>query len=247
MGRGIKTRESIWYNIINYGFEMIGRHYSIYRAFVVENKDPLNMNRLQLLIPHLNESAPDDTWAFPKNVFGGKNYGTQLLPQKGDMVWVEFEYGDPDYPVWSHAGYGEEELPKEFESVNHYGFKTPQGTLIIINDNDDVEEVLVKHATTKEWLKIIKDEFELESKVIKLGKNGDEAGVLGDTLKKRLDEIMEKLDENQQALIQHTHTTNVGPSGPPINASAFTNVKSGLSTIKSKFEEFLSKKVKIDK
>ena len=38
MGRKIKTRESIWYNIINYGFEMIGRHYSSYRAFVVNNE-----------------------------------------------------------------------------------------------------------------------------------------------------------------------------------------------------------------
>lgn len=244
MGRKIKTRESIWYNIINYGFEMIGRHYSSYRAFVVNNEDPLGMNRLQLLIPHLNESAPDDTWAFPKNVFGGKNYGTQLLPQKGDMVWVEFEYGDPDYPIWSHAGYGEEELPKEFQSVNHYGFKTPQGTLILINDNDDNEEVLIKHATTNEWLKIIKDEFELESKVIKLGKNGDEAGVLGDTLKGKLDDLTDKVNDLIQIMSSHTHA---GPTGPPIKATQILNIKTNITSIKDTYKEFLSKKIKIDK
>ena len=247
MGRDIRTRESIWYNILMYGLEVIGRHYSSYRAFVIENDDPLKLNRLQLLIPHINEATHDTTWAFPKSAWGGKNYGSQLLPQKGDMVWVEFEYGDPDYPIWSHAAYAVDELPKEFESVNHYGFKTPQGTTIIINDNDDKEEILVKHASSTDWFKIIKDELELESKVIKLGMNGDEHAVLGDTLKGKLEEILDKLDSNQQALITHTHTTNVGPSGPPINASEFTSVKSGLKSIKSKLQEFLSKKVKIDK
>lgn len=246
MARSIRTKESIWYNIINYGFEIIGRHYSIYRAFVVDNKDPLNMNRLQLLIPHLNEIEADDTWAFPKGNFGGKNYGSQLLPQKGDMVWVEFEYGDPDYPVWSHASYGEDELPKEFETVNHYGFKTPNGTLIIINDNDGKEEVLIKHAQKGEWLKIRNGEIELESKTIKLGKDGDEYAVLGNTLKDMLEDIMDKLDNNQKALMSHTHTTNVGPSGPPINATEFSKVKSGLNSIKSKLKDFLSSKVKID-
>ena len=244
MGRNIKTKESIWHNVIKYGFELLGRHYSSYRAFVVDNNDPLGMNRLKLLIPHLNESTPDDSWAFPKNVFGGKNYGTQLLPQKGDMVWVEFEYGDADYPIWSHAGYAENELPKEFETINHYGFKTPQGTLILINDNDGKEEVLVKHASNSDWFKINENEIETESKTIKLGKNGDEKGVLGDTLKKRLDEVTDKVNELITILATHTHA---GPTGPPIKAQQITTIKTNIQSIKDKYSEILSNKVKIDK
>jgi len=247
MGKNINTRESIWWQIITYGLEFIGLHYSSYRGFVINNEDPGKMNRLQLRIPHLNELSDDDTWAWPKNVWGGKDYGVQMLPQKGDMVWVEFENGNPDYPIWSHAGYGEEELPTEFKTKNHYGFKTPNGNIILINDNKGEEEILVKHKSSLDWYKLIKDEFELESKLIKLGKNGEEQALMGNTTKDKLDAILEKLDNNQQILIQHTHTTPVGPSGPPIQASDLTQVKTDLQTIKGELPEILSNKVKIDK
>lgn len=243
-GSIIKSDETPWADVINYGLEKLGRHYSCYRAFVVNNDDPLKLNRLQLLIPHLNEYTPDATWAFPKNVFGGKGYGTQMLPQLGDMVWVEFEYGSADYQIWSHAGYAEEELPTEFESVNHYGFKTPQGTLILINDNDDSEEVLIKHASNSDWVKLTKDQLETESKLIKLGKNGDEAGVLGDTLKKRMDELTDKVNDLITIMANHTHA---GPTGPPIRAAEITQIKTSLLEIKGTYTEFLSKKIKIDK
>jgi hypothetical protein len=240
-------KNSPWFNILNYGLETIGIHYSSYRAFVHDNNDPENLGRLQLLVPHLNESSPDQTWAFPKNQWGGKDYGVQMLPQKGDMVFVEYEYGNPDYPVWSHAGYGENEKPAEFSSPYHYGFKTPNGTLIVIDDTDDAEEIMIKLVGGNDWIKITKDQLETESKLIKLGKNGDEPGVLGDTLKGKLDDILEKLDNTHQILISHTHPTNSGPSGPPVQAAQFSQVKTGLSEIKSSLTEILSKKVKIDK
>lgn len=243
MGKSVKTKESIWHQIIQFGLEITGRHYSSYRAFVVNNEDPLGMNRLQLLVPHLNEVVPDDTWAFPKNVWGGKNYGSQLLPQKGDMVWVEFEYGDADYPIWSHAGYSEDEKPDEFETINHYGFKTPQGTLILINDNDDKEEILIKHASTTDWVNITKDTLELESKLIKLGKNGNEHGVLGDTLKKTLDDLTDKVMELTELLSTHTHA---GPTGPPIKKVQISQIKTNIQTIKDTHSKILSQKVKTD-
>lgn len=246
MLRDFNHKDSIWYKIIHYGLEYIGLHYGTYRAFVVENEDPENLDRLRLRIPHLNAYATDQTWAFPKGVWGGKNYGVNLTPLKGDMVFVEFMKGDPDYPIWSHAGYAREEKPEEFKNSN-YGFKTPRGTIILINDKKDEEEVLVKHKSQNEWLKIIAGEYEMEAALIKLGKDGDEQAVLGNTLKDKLNQLDAKLDDLLQALLSHTHTTNVGPSGIPINANTFTQIKADISQIDQSLDEILSNKVKLDK
>ena len=244
MGRG---DYNIWNNILQWGLEYLGMHYGSYRAFVVDNEDPEKMDRLQLRIPHINELADDSTWAWPKGIHGGSGNGSTLLPSKGDMVWVEFEYGNPDYPIWSHAGYGEGEKPEEFKTTKHYGYKTPKGTLVLINDNKGEEEVLVKLNSSTDYIKINKDVVELESKLIKNGKNGDEQGVLGNTLDEKLTKILTELDKLHDAILTHTHTSNVGPTGTPINFTSFQDTKIALEEIKSSIPEILSNKVKIDK
>lgn len=241
------SRESLWQKIMLYGLEFIGRYYGSYRAFVVDNQDEDRLGRLKLRIPHLNANIDDDTWAFPSGVWGGKDYGIQMLPEIGDMVWVEYEYGNADYPVWKHAGYALDELPEEFSTVSHYGFKTPKGSLILINDNKDEENILVKLNSKTDWVDIKKDIFEIESKIIKLGKQGEQPAVMGDTIKEHLDEIMVEIDKTQQAILDHIHTTPNGPSGKPINSPTFQTIKDKLKTIKNKFPEFLSEKVKLDK
>lgn len=243
----LKGKHNIWDSLLQYGFEFIGLHYGSYRAFVVDNEDPDNMNRLQLRIPHLNELADDSTWAWPKGLHGANGNGMQVLPQRGDMVWVEFEYGNPDYPIWSFAGYGENEKPKEFKTVNHSGYKTKNGTIIIINDNKGEEEILVKLNSNTDYIKINKDILELESKLIKLGKEGEEQAVMGNTLNDKLDKILDEIDKLHTTLLNHTHTSNVGPTGTPINFAQIQATKQELINIKSSIPEILSNKVKIDK
>lgn len=244
MAKKNSIKDDPLYRVMDMGMELAGRFYSKYRGFVIDNDDPLKLNRLLLVVPVLNALETDGIWAFPSTIWGGKDYGVQLLPQKGDMVWVEYEMGDPEHPIWHHAGYAADELPKEFETPNHYGFKTPLGSIILINDNEDAEEVLVKLSTKKEWIKINKDNLELESKLIKLGKDGDEAGVLGDTLKEKLDELTEQVSDLTNILATHTHA---GPAGPPIKAAQIAAIKIKVDLVKTEFTKFLSKKVKIDK
>lgn len=231
---------------MTYGLEFFGRYYGSYRGFVANNEDPLGMNRLQLVIPILNPTAVDETWAFPQNVWGGKNYGAQVLPQVGDMVWVEFEMGDPDYPIWKHAGYAEGEKPEEFETTNHYGFKTPKGTILLINDNKEQEEVLVKLNSQEEWVKIIKEELEVEAKLIKLGANGDEQAVMGDTLKEKMDTLMDRIEDLNDAFIKHKHAGSSQPPTPD-DIAVVEAIQVKLDNLKDEFPEYLSEKVKIDK
>jgi type VI secretion system (T6SS) baseplate-like injector VgrG len=36
----------------------------------------------------------------------GKQMGTFMLPQIGSGVWIEFEQGNPDYPIWTGGYWG---------------------------------------------------------------------------------------------------------------------------------------------
>jgi len=244
--KGTRFKNTIWYRISLYGLEILGKYYGSYRAYVHNNEDPLDMNRVQLIIPMLNPTAVDETWAFPKNSWGGKDYGINLLPRKADVVWVEFQNGDPDYPVWSHASYAKGEKPKEFSSINHYGFKTPRGTLIVINDNKGEEEVLVRLNNKAEWVKIKKEELEVEAKLIKLGTNGDEAAIMGETLLGKLNTLSDKLDTTYDILMGHTHDDKKLPPSA-LDIIKITKVKIEVSNLKDELPEILSEKVKIDK
>jgi len=226
-------QDSAIYKIILYGLEFIGRYYSSYQAFVVDNDDPEKLGRVKIVIPIVDSIDKTGVWAYNKGTWGGKDYGFNLLPQNGDMVWVEFEHGDVRHPIWTFTSYGTDERPEEFDSPNKYGFKTPAGNIIIIDDTEELESILVKHSNSKEYIKLVKDKLTLEGVQIYLGVNGDEKAVMGETLKTKLETLLTHLES-------HTHTTNVGPSGPPINVTAF-------STLRSQLAQILSDTVKIDR
>ncbi len=76
-----------------------------YRGTVVQNVDPQRMGRVQALVPDVSGLAPS-TWAMPCVPFAGKQSGVYVVPQIGAGVWIEFEQGDPDYPIWSGGFWG---------------------------------------------------------------------------------------------------------------------------------------------
>lgn len=233
--------------VVEEGLEPFSLYYSRYRALVVDNNDVDKLGRLELILPNYDPVKPLPNWAWPVNMQGSKNYGSYNIPRKGDIVWVSFEGGRLANPIWEHCGYGVDQLPKEFKTVNHKGFKTPRGTLLLINDNKDEEEILVKLNSTVDWVKITKDEIETESKLIKLGKDKEEHALMGDTTKAKLESFMDKVMDFMQQYIEHTHNTPFGPTSPPILAAQTTATKTQLETLKGELEEILSQKVYIDK
>ena len=47
-------------------------------------------------------SATDDSgWALPAVPYAGDGVGFFMIPPIGASVWIEFEHGDPDYPIWT--------------------------------------------------------------------------------------------------------------------------------------------------
>lgn len=72
--------------------------YGKFRGVVVDNVDPLGLGRATVEVHGVGPTG----WALPCAPFGGPS-GEALsfsAPPPGTNVWVEFERGDPDHPVW---------------------------------------------------------------------------------------------------------------------------------------------------
>ncbi len=66
-----------------------------YRGTVVNNIDLEHRNRIQAIVPDVSSVIPT-SWAeacMPP--------GHAYTPMIGAGVWIEFEQGDPDYPIWT--------------------------------------------------------------------------------------------------------------------------------------------------
>jgi uncharacterized protein involved in type VI secretion and phage assembly len=83
----------------------VATFYGKYRGTVVNNVDPLQLGRIQVFVPDVGAVLPS-TWALPCVPVAGKLSGTFVLPQVGAGVWVEFEQGNPEYPIWVGGFWG---------------------------------------------------------------------------------------------------------------------------------------------
>ena len=81
------------------------RYYGKYRGTVVNNLDPQQIGRILVMVPDVSGLVPS-SWAMPCVPIAGKQMGTYCVPQVGAGVWVEFEQGDPDYPIWVGGFWG---------------------------------------------------------------------------------------------------------------------------------------------
>jgi uncharacterized protein involved in type VI secretion and phage assembly len=82
-----------------------------YRGVVSDVQDPLNMARIRARVPDVL-GDDESGWAMPCLPFAGSGMGFFALPGVGAGVWIEFEHGDPDRPIWAGCWIGSvAELP----------------------------------------------------------------------------------------------------------------------------------------
>jgi uncharacterized protein involved in type VI secretion and phage assembly len=114
------------------------KYFGKYRAVCVNNIDPMRMARIQVSVPDVTGSRPT-TWAMPCLPVAGNSMGIVAVPPRGAGVWVEFEQGDPDYPIWVGCYFGAaSELPSMAKSglpgVAKITLQTKQGGGISVSD-----------------------------------------------------------------------------------------------------------------
>lgn len=81
------------------------KYFGKYRGTVVQNVDPEQRGRIQAIVPDVSNVVPT-TWASACVPLTGKSMGTYLVPQIGAGVWIEYEQGDIDYPIWTGGFWG---------------------------------------------------------------------------------------------------------------------------------------------
>jgi hypothetical protein len=82
-----------------------------YRGKVAANIDPLHLGRIQVEVAAIFGSDRL-AWALPCTPYAGSDVGFFAIPPVGTNIWVEFEQGDPDYPIWSGCFWGTDQLPQ---------------------------------------------------------------------------------------------------------------------------------------
>jgi len=88
-----------------YTGEGLTRYYGKYRGTVLNNVDPEQRGRITAFVPDVLGLTPS-SWALPCVPIAGKLQGVFAIPQIGAGVWIEFEQGDPDYPIWTGGFWG---------------------------------------------------------------------------------------------------------------------------------------------
>jgi hypothetical protein len=104
--------------------------YGKYRGKVENNVDPMQQGRVQVSVPAvLGEGTL--SWAMPSVPYAGSSVGLFLIPAKGTNVWVEFEAGDTDYPIWSGCFWGTGQCPAQPAIADMKVLKTDSVSLTI--------------------------------------------------------------------------------------------------------------------
>jgi hypothetical protein len=101
-----------------------------YRGKVENNFDPLQQGRLQVSCAAVFGEGKF-SWAMPCVPFAGPQVGFFALPPKDANVWVEFEGGDPDYPIWSGCFWSVGEVPAQPALEQMHVIKTGSITLTL--------------------------------------------------------------------------------------------------------------------
>jgi uncharacterized protein involved in type VI secretion and phage assembly len=124
------------------------RAYGKYRGFVTDNDDPQQLARVKLRVPALLGEA-ETGWALPCLPCGGSsNRGLFCVPEVGAQVWVEFEGGNLDFPIWTGTFWQQTgDVPEEVLSPpTTKVWRTGKGHVLLLEDVDGDEQVKLEHA-----------------------------------------------------------------------------------------------------
>jgi hypothetical protein len=128
--------------MLSYDHQRQGRKfYGKYSGEVVDNSDDRTSGRITVTVPSI--FGPE------MNVVARPCFPTAhfFVPPVGAKVWVEFEAGDPSYPIWVGIWYATDQIPPEaaVSPPDNRVIQTPSGHTIEIDDTQDDERIVIRH------------------------------------------------------------------------------------------------------
>ena len=115
-----------------------GPFYGKYRAVVTDNVDPQRIGRIKAQVPDVFGDR-DSAWALACVPCGP---GQIFVPEIGAKVWIEFERGDVDYPIWTGCGWSDAAAVPPNVVVASAG-----GHTILIDDTPGGDGITLQSAT----------------------------------------------------------------------------------------------------
>jgi hypothetical protein len=106
------------------------QYFGKYRGKVENNVDPQLMGRIQVSCPAVLGGGRM-SWAMPSAPYAGPSVGFFAIPPNGANVWVEFEGGNTDFPIWSGCFWALGDLPPDVAIPQKKVFKTDTATLTL--------------------------------------------------------------------------------------------------------------------
>ena len=101
-----------------------------YRGKVENNVDPNQLGRIQVSVPAVLGDGRL-SWAMPCVPYAGSGVGFFMIPPNSANIWVEFEGGDLDHPIWTGCFWGTGEVPASPAVAEVKVIKTDSMTLTL--------------------------------------------------------------------------------------------------------------------
>jgi uncharacterized protein involved in type VI secretion and phage assembly len=217
--------------------------YGKYRGLVVNNNDPTQRARLQVSVNAV--MGEEAVWAMPCLPYAGNGMGTFLIPEVGAGVWVEFEAGDPSYPIWTGCFWGDGQAPqsekRQTASPTLKVIRTQAGLMVTMDDAGQVISVSDEDGSNLVTIEVQRGQVTIrgatkavvEAPQIELVENATHPVVFGDELTNYLTQIVQIYQththpgELAAGFIPVTPAPPVAPMPPPTPAILSTRVKAG--------------------
>jgi uncharacterized protein involved in type VI secretion and phage assembly len=128
------------------------KYYGLYRGSVLDNVDLMREGKIMVQVPDVIGIGLS-SWAKPCVPLSGIQSGTFMIPAIGSGVWIQFEQGDPDYPVWVGGFWGSAAEIPALAQLTPPGLQTIvlqtqlQNTLMISDTPGPTGGILIKSTT----------------------------------------------------------------------------------------------------
>jgi Type VI secretion system/phage-baseplate injector OB domain len=119
----------------------VGKYYGKYSGDVTDNEDAEQMGRIKVKVPTMFGA---DREVIARPCFPTAHF---YVPPVGAKVWVEFEAGDPSYPLYVGIWYPTGTVPPQAAVTppDNRVIQTPSGHTIELMDKEGEEKIVIRH------------------------------------------------------------------------------------------------------